>query len=328
MVNLRHMNKYLNKKIIITILIFVVGLAVGGAGFYLFQSQKSLSSEEAGKIAIDFINKALEKENAGVTASLVSATGESGVYKIHLKIQDKEYDSYITEDGKYLFSVAFNLEEEKTAEATDENIAQNSRPDVKVFVMSYCPYGLQMQKAFLPVYDLLKDKVDMGIYFVDYIMHGKKEIDDNLREYCIQKDQEDKFYDYLSCFVQDGNFESCLTQANIDQALLETCVSQTDSQYNITAQYNDQSTWLSGSYPKFDVNADLNNQYGVQGSPTVVINGQVVEVDPRSPENFKEIICSAFDSQPAECSQTLSSEASSPGFGTTAASASSDGSCQ
>lgn len=56
--------------------------------------------------------------------------------------------------------------------------------------MSYCPYGLQAEKMFLPVYDLLKNKAEMGIYFVNYIMHDKKEIDENLREYCIQKEQE------------------------------------------------------------------------------------------------------------------------------------------
>lgn len=63
---------------------------------------------------MDFINKAIAEQN--VTASLMSVAEESGVYKLHLKIADKEYDSFISKDGKYLFSTAFNLEEEKTQE--------------------------------------------------------------------------------------------------------------------------------------------------------------------------------------------------------------------
>jgi len=71
----------------------------------------------------------------------------------------------------------------------------------------------------------------------------------------------------------------------------------------------------------------LNEKYGVQGSPTVVINDKVVSVSTRSPEKFKEIVCQAFNTPPAECSQTLPEEVSSPGFGLSSGS-SSGGSCQ
>jgi len=112
-----------------------------------------------------------------------------------------------------------------------------------------------------------------------------------------------------------GDSQNCLSQANIDENKLSSCISQTDQQYNIYSLYNDKSTWLSGSFPKFNVNADLNGQYGVLGSPTVVINDQIVNVNPRSPEKFKETVCSAFNTPPAECSQTLSDEIPSAGIG-------------
>lgn len=108
----------MNKNILL-VLIFIAGAAAGAAGFYFYQSQGQnqnvLSLDESSKIAIDFINKAIENEN--VTATFMNATEESGVYKIHLKIEDKEYDSFISKDGKYLFSMAFNLEEQKAEEA-------------------------------------------------------------------------------------------------------------------------------------------------------------------------------------------------------------------
>jgi len=146
-------------------------------------------------------------------------------------------------------------------------------------------------------------------------MHEKKEIDENLRQYCIQKEEKEKYYDYLSCFVKAGEFEKCLNEAKIDKEKMNSCISETDKEYKITQLYNDKSTWLSGRYPRFDVHTDLNEKYGVQGSPTVVINDKVVEVSSRSPEKFKEVICQAFNSPPEECSQTLSNTTFSPGFG-------------
>ena len=327
-------------KFLIPISIIVAGLLVAGAFIYVSQgnifSKGQLSAEAAADKAVKYINDNKDTIANGMTASLVSVSEEGTVYKIHIKIGDGEYDSYVTKDGEFLFPNAYKLEEATTTgegSSTDNGsdvavtVTKTDKPDVKLFVMSYCPYGLQAQKMFLPVYDLLKDKADMGVYFVDYIMHEKKEIDENLTQYCIQKVEKDKYSAYLSCFVQSGDSANCLSQAGVDQPKIESCVSQTDQQYNIYSGYNDKSTWLNGSFPKFDVNADLNTQYGVQGSPTIVINDQIVNVSPRSPEKFKEIVCSAFNSAPEECSQTLSNDAASTGIGSGAASNSTGGGC-
>jgi len=313
------MLKDLNK--LIPILILVAGISIFGTYFYLTRiktpQEKFLSSQEAAQNAINYINENLLQK--GVTASLVDVVEENGLYKIRLKVGEKEFISYVTKDGKILFpeegiDLEKKIAKEETPTSTQE-IQKTDKPDVKLFVMAYCPYGLQMEKAYLPVYNLLKEKADMGIYFVNYIMHEKKEIDENLRQYCIQKEEKEKYYDYLSCFVKAGEFEKCLNEAKIDKEKMNSCISETDKEYKITQLYNDKSTWLSGRYPRFDVHTDLNEKYGVQGSPTVVINDKVVEVSSRSPEKFKEVICQAFNSPPEECSQTLSNTTFSPGFG-------------
>ncbi len=322
-------------KILIPITIVIAGVLIAGAIVYVNRerlerpiSETLVSPQTAAEKVISFINKNLLQE--GTSVSLIGVTEESGLYKIRLRIEDEEYTSYISKDGKLLFpQEGINLEEESLAQNEKEKASETEkrdRPDVKLFVMSYCPYGLQMEKAYLPVYNLLKDKADMGIYFVDYIMHEKKEIDENLRQYCIQKEEKEKFSGYLSCFVKDGDSEKCLSEANIDQEKLANCISETDNKYNITAQYSDKNTWLNGAFPKFDVHTDLNEKYGVQGSPTVVINDKVVSF-PRSPEKFKEAVCQAFNTPPVECSQVLSEEVFSPGFGLETGS-SGGGSCQ
>lgn len=334
-----------SKQLIITGIVIIV--IVAGVSAYLIKSKNDtsqgnlLSAQEVGQISIDFINKLDNVLQQGITASLVNIVDEGEIYKIRLKIGEIEYDSYVSKDGKYLFPEGYDLTLETNIQnetGDEKEISKREIPDAKLFIMSYCPFGLQAQKMFLPVYELLGDKAEMGIYFVNYIMHEKHEIDENLRQYCIQKEEKEKYHDYLTCFVKNGSyedenaFENCLTETKIDKGRLASCVSATDKEYKITEQYNDKSTWLGGSYPKFDVHSDLNQKYGVGGSPTVVINDTVIVSDQiycpqgeikcsvvsdfvRSPEKFKEIICQSFNSPPEECSQTLSENAFSSGFG-------------
>jgi len=195
-------------KNLIPISIVIVGLLIAGAFVYMNWGKiekvisGSSSSQQIAEEAIKYINDNLLVE--GMVASLVDVSDAGDVYKIRLKIGEQEYESYVSKDGVFLFPEGgINMKEKITAENEENSIAnsvevpKSDNPDVKLFVMSYCPYGLQAQKMFLPVYDLLKGKAEMGVYFVNYIMHEKKEIDENLNQYCIQKEQKEKYSNYL-----------------------------------------------------------------------------------------------------------------------------------
>lgn len=145
----------MNKKIIL-FLIFAAGLAVGFGGFYFIQNQKALSSDEASKIAINFIDKTVKEQDASLSASLLSAAEESGVYKIHLKIQEQEYDSFISKDGKYLFSAAFNLAEQQAGQENNlssavslENLAKCiTEKGAKFYGASWCSHCKSQKEMF------------------------------------------------------------------------------------------------------------------------------------------------------------------------------------
>ncbi|MFA6375784.1 MAG: hypothetical protein WCX69_00075 [Candidatus Paceibacterota bacterium] len=295
-----------------------------------------VSAESAVKKAVDYVNNNML--TSGTVATFKDVKDENGLYTFKLAVLGKDYPAYVTKNAKLFFAdgipQAIDLDKivEKAA-AADSTVLKSNKPDVKVFVMSYCPYGLQAQKMYLPVYDLLKNKTTMGIYFVNYAMHGKKELDENLRQYCIQKEQGDKMSAYLKCFTvaataADGTaeFAKCLTSAQIDQTKLTACVAATDKEFKVTAGFNDKSTWVSGQFPKFTVNDDLNTKYGVQGSPTIVINGQEVSIG-RSPEEFLKAVCAAFNVSPAECNTKLSADQPSTGFGSGNAVSNASGSC-
>ena len=147
-----------NFKNLITAVIVIAGVLAVGAFLYLRQGQNQtssskelLSSQQAAEKAINYINKNVLSQ--GLSASLVNVIDEGQVYKIYLKIGENEYQSYISKDGKYLFPEGYDLAVElgNPEESPDnQEITKREEPDVKLFVMSYCPYGLQAQKMFLP----------------------------------------------------------------------------------------------------------------------------------------------------------------------------------
>ena len=193
-------------------------------------------------------------------------------------------------------------------------VPKTDKPKVEAFVMSYCPYGFQMQKAVVPVIELLGAKADITIKWVYYAMHGQTEVQENTRQYCIQKEQADKYVKYLRCFVASTNTTACQQEAGIDTAKMDTCYAAADKEFAITDNFNNQSAWLSGRYPQYNVDKAANQQYGVSGSPTLIINGVKASVT-RSADAVKTAVCNAFNTKPSECGTTLSATAEAAGAG-------------
>ncbi|MEM4554824.1 MAG: hypothetical protein QXT25_03180 [Candidatus Anstonellaceae archaeon] len=194
---------------------------------------------------------------------------------------------------------------------------KTEKPTVELFVMSYCPFGTQMQKGMLPVVDLLGDKVNWNVRFVNYIMHEDIEAYENQLQYCLQIQNKSLYFKYLSCFLNNSKSEECLNAIGVDRTQLQECTNKTDAEFNITANLKDPSKYLSGRYPLFLIHDELNKKYNVRGSPTFVVNGVVVENQARDPQSILKTVCAAFTTPPSECSKTLSNQAYSPGFGFT-----------
>jgi hypothetical protein len=147
-------------------------------------------------------------------------------------------------------------------------------------------------------------------------MHDKKELDENLRQYCIQKNQPAKLSAYLTCFLKkgEGTEASCMTSSGVASATVATCMKQADTQFNVTKNFEDKSTY-QGTFPPFDVDKADNEKYGVKGSPTLVINGVEASSAGRDSKSLLKTICSGFKTEPKECATELSAAAPAPGFG-------------
>lgn len=260
-----------------------------------------ISADDAGAKLVDFLQIRLSLSYPGIEIELAGVgdyDNVPGTYEVNLKItfqgQAQEVSYYVTKDGNYMFSGVADLNEELPESQPQQqpaDVPKSDKPKVELFVMTHCPYGTQAEKAMIPAIKTLGDKIDAKIRFVHYFMHAPEE-DETPIQVCIREEQPDKFLDYLECFLEDGDSGRCLSEKGLN---VDSCVEN-----NADGYYEEDSALSQG--------------YGVGGSPTLVINGAVISFT-RSPAGALSIICSAFNTPPEECSQTLSTQTASPGFG-------------
>jgi len=319
-------------RITLPILLVVVLAIIGWSSFR--PANTNLSEDQAKTKAETFINNNLMQ--AGSKATIKDITEAYGLYKLNIDITTSVVESYMSKDGKLFFPQALDIDQLSGEQGSAAGSAtapaatvstKNDKPVVELFVMSYCPYGTQIEKGILPVIKALGDKIDFQLKFVNYAMHGEKELQENLAQYCIQKEQNSKFQDYLNCFLASEDSASCLSSTGVNKSKLDSCVSITDKQYKITENFKN-NVEFQGTYPSFNVEKADNVKYSVAGSPTLIINGEEISSN-RDAASLLTTICSGFNNSPAECSTTLSSASPAPGFGTgTTASGTATAECQ
>jgi hypothetical protein len=303
---------------IILLIGLIVALTVGGK-----------PAVKGTTVSIDVAKAQSEKylksiANGDATVDTITDTGS--LYKLSLTVSGKQYESYVTKDGKLLFPQGIDMTTPVPASTTTNTAAptvvpKTDKPTVELFVMAYCPYGTQAEKGILPAVRALGDKIDFKIRFVNYAMHGEKEVKEDLNQYCIESEQPDKYLKYLACFLNDSAGQgsdaaitSCLATTGIDTVKLDACKTVTDTTFNVMKDFNDKTSWLNGNFPKIELDGALNTKYSIGGSPTFIING-VESNAGRDSASYLKGICAAFNNAPAECNTVLSSTQPGPGFG-------------
>lgn len=308
--------------LVLAILLVASVLTKGFSGSTSSGAVNGISENELRTKTLDYLNKVVQGQNV----SIESIKDEGDMYSLKLNVGGRPYDSYARKDGSILFPSGMNMNEDVAHgnEATPQppaNVPKTDKPVVELFVMSHCPFGTQAEKGILPAVRTLGDKVDFKVKFVYYVMHGEKEVKEQLVQYCIQKEQPNKFLPYLACFLNDtagqgGEAASnkCIADLGVDITKLETCKAAADKEFKIMDSFKDTASWLSGRFPLFNTDKADNEKYGVGGSPTLVING-VQSNAGRDSASYLAAICGAFNTPPSECQTQLSAVAPGPGFG-------------
>jgi hypothetical protein len=304
------------------IILITLAVALVTAGCIQKTASNVMEPEAAKAKIVDFINTNLMKPGSQV--SIKEFTEANGLYRVVVNTSaGDEIESYLTIDGEKFFPQVIDIaeteqqlsEQKSTQAGTAADVPKADLATVELFVMSHCPYGTQIEKGILPVLETLGDKVDFELKFCDYAMHPTQgEVEEQLNQYCIQKEEPNKFTSYLKCFLEAGNGAECLTKTSINRSKLNTCVTQTDNEYKVTELLEDKSTWKSGRFPQFNIYQADALKYGVTGSPGLVVNGKKISSG-RDSASLLKTICAGFSEQPEECFTELSSAAPGPGFG-------------
>lgn len=248
------------------------------------------------------------------------------------EISDKNFVNYLTKTKWWLYSLNVWAEFDPFAEICDNKVDDNwdgamdcedktcsnnykckkvDKPVADLYIMSYCPYGLQAQKWYLEVMSKLWKVADINVKFVQYVMHEKKESDENVVQYCIQKEQKSKYTQYLNCFLaEEWKNEACRKEAKIDEKSLNSCIEKTKKEFKVDEKMADKSK----QFPDFDLNKDEALKAWVQWSPTFVLNGSKIDKIWRDANSFASAICSTFKNKPKECEQEFAKTSFDPMF--------------
>jgi len=277
----------------------------------------AISSGAAATSLINFLNT-----QAPSAVVLENVSTISGLYNVNVIYQNQTIPLYVTKDGKYFIQGLVLLESTTSSSSTtqQEPVPKSDKPDVELYVFAYCPYGLQMEKAILPVVKLLGDKISFKIRQIG-AMHGDFEEVEAKRQLCIEKNYPAQYLNYVSAFASSTDIGNCQGTASCVEPLINAIYAKLGINENTvnSCMTSDGATLYSAE----EQNAQNN---GVTGSPTLVINGVEAQAS-RNPEAVKEVICNAFNTVPSECSQTLDSSSASSGFGASTSSSSTSAQC-
>jgi len=272
-----------------------------------------LTANDAAAKAIDYINKNLVQ--SGTATPVSTEDFADNMYKVTTKYNNNNIDVYVTKDGKYLFvSAPYDTTEAVPTTTTQpkktcDDMPKAAAAEFDAFVVSQCPYGLQMQRILAEIVKnipSLESSIKVG--YIGAVengaitsMHGDAEAQENLRQICIREEQAAKYWAYVSCYIKaSGSTDSCLASAAVDTAKLNTCMT-------------DSAKGLAYAQADFD-KADT---YGVSGSPTMIMNGvQVSEFDfgGRTADAVKTLLCCGFTSKPDACATALSTAQAATSF--------------
>ncbi|MDE0085913.1 MAG: multiheme c-type cytochrome, partial [Candidatus Poribacteria bacterium] len=147
------------------------------------------------------------------------------------------------------------------------------KPDVELFVMSYCPYGVQAEQELLPFLETYGDTIDFKLRFIIgkeeasaenasgdirfTSLHGEPELMENKRQMVIAELYPEKLFDYLLC--RAGHLQEAWVNCAKDVGLDVGRIAEAVEAEKLTLELVQE--------------IQRTKELNVKGSPTLVIDG-------------------------------------------------------
>jgi hypothetical protein len=263
-----------------------------------------------GKTRAGELVQSLISEQYGVDININNITivnnGSLGkLYFVEGEYQGQVVEAYVSRDGKYLIPSIIPITAPTQTTTVDTpastDVPKSDKPSNELFIWSYCPYGVTALTPFAEVAKLLGDKADFKVVLY-YDGHGAHETQQNKIQACIQKYDKAKYWDYAIQFASKV-YTKCSGDATCDKTESTTIMKSLgiDSAKIFTCVNSEGASLTAADSARAQ-------SLGVTGSPSLVINGVIVQAA-RTAEAYKTEVCNAFNSAPASCGSTLSSTA-------------------
>lgn len=306
------------------LLIFFLALLVLVALFLLLNIfGKGKGETLKNKVIPEAIKKVVGDPKTSVTINSIKEA--SGVYEFEMSLgigsAARKYTSYITKNGKIIFTSGIKVADlnKQTAQTgqqqkklTCNDLTKVEAPKLTAFIVSQCPFGIQMQRVFKKVLNEQPDlSTNLNIKYIGNVsgdkitaMHGDAEATENLKQICIREEQSDKYWPYISCYMQEGKSDDCSITTGIDTLSLKACTT-------------DKTRGLAFAKKDFD----LANKLQIGSSPTLVLNDKQVvsefDFGGRIANSLKQIVCCGSKTQGDYCKTDLSKDEVATSFSTT-----------
>ena len=159
-----------------------------------------------------------------------------------------------------------NLEELLTS-----RIARMGKPTLELFVMSYCPFGVQAEEKLIPIVKEFGNKIDFKLQFIAQekeapsaqditpftSLHGYPEVAENIRQLLIAQEYPEQYLDYILCRGKklDKSWEDCAEKLDIDVVKIQELFDSSEAEQ------------------LFRENIKRAVELGVRASPTIFVDG-------------------------------------------------------
>ena len=150
-------------------------------------------------------------------------------------------------------------------------VSRMGKPTLELFVMSYCPFGVQAEEKIFPIVKEFGDKIDFKLRFIAQekeilslqeitpftSLHGYPEVAENIRQLLIAQEYPDKYLDYILCRGKklDKSWEDCAEKYGIDVERIQALFDAPEAEQ------------------LFRENIKRAAELGIRASPTIFVDG-------------------------------------------------------